>query len=92
MMTLAFFSTADPNLGTAYELLAITAAIIGGTALSGGRGTVIGAMLGSLVIAVISSGIVQFGVSANWSMLVTGAMIIAAVGLDSAVRRRQEQS
>jgi len=92
MMTLAFFSTADPNLGTAYELLAITAAIIGGTALSGGRGTVLGAMLGSLVIAVISSGIVQFGVSANWSMLVTGAMIIAAVGLDSAVRRRQEQS
>ena len=91
MMTLAFFSTADPNLGTAYELLAITAAIIGGTALSGGRGTVVGAMLGSLVIAVISSGIVQFGVSANWSMLVTGAMIIAAVGLDSAVRRRQEQ-
>ena len=90
MMTLAFFSTADPNLGTAYELLAITAAIIGGTALSGGRGTVVGAMLGSLVIAVISSGIVQFGVSANWSMLVTGALIIAAVGLDSAVRGRQQ--
>ena len=39
--------------------------------MSGGRGTVVGAMLGSLVIAVISSGIVQFGVSANWSMLVT---------------------
>ena len=92
MMTLAFFSTADPNLGTAYELLAITAAIIGGTALSGGRGTVVGAMLGSLVIAVISSGIVQFGVSANWSVLVTGVMIIAAVGLDAAVRRRQAQS
>jgi ribose transport system permease protein len=47
-------------------------------------------MLGSLVIAVISSGIVQFGVSANWSMLVTGALIIAAVGLDSAVRGRQQ--
>ncbi len=89
MMTLAFFSTADPNLGTGYELLAITAAIVGGTALSGGRGTVIGALLGSLVIAVISSGIVQFGITANWSVFVTGVMIIAAVSLDALVRRRQ---
>jgi ribose transport system permease protein len=89
MMTLAFFSTADPNLGTGYELLAITAAIVGGTALTGGRGTVIGALLGSLVIAVISSGIVQFGITANWSVFVTGVMIIAAVSLDALVRRRQ---
>jgi ribose transport system permease protein len=89
MLTLAFFGTADPNLGTGYELQAIAAAIIGGTALSGGRGTVIGALLGSLVIAVIASGVVQFGVSANYSIFVTGAMIVAAVAFDSIVRRRQ---
>lgn len=88
MLTLAFFSTADPNLGTGYELLAITAAIIGGTALTGGRGTVVGAALGALLIAVISSGIVQFGITANWSVFVTGVMIIAAVALDAAIRRR----
>lgn len=92
MLTLGFFSTADPNLGTGYELQAIAAAIIGGTGLSGGRGTVIGAMLGALVIAVISSGITQFGVSANYSVFVTGVVIIIAVGVDALVRRRQETS
>jgi ribose transport system permease protein len=89
MLTLAFFSTADPNLGTGYELQAIAAAIIGGTALSGGRGTVIGALLGAFVISVISSGITQFGVSANYSVFVTGFMILLAVGVDAVIRRRQ---
>ncbi len=89
MLTLAFFSTADPNLGTGFELLAITAAIVGGTALSGGPGTIVGATLGSLLIAVISSGIVQFGIPSNWSVFVTGVLIIAAVGLDAFIRRRQ---
>ncbi len=91
MLTLAFFSTADPNLGAGYELLAITAAIIGGTALTGGRGTVVGAALGALLIAVISSGIVQFGITANWSVFVTGVLIITAVALDAAIRRRRSR-
>lgn len=91
MLTLAFFSTADPSLGTGYELLAITAAIIGGTALTGGRGTVIGAALGALLIAVISSGIVQFGITANWSVFVTGVMIIIAVAFDAYIRRRNQR-
>jgi ribose transport system permease protein len=91
MLTLAFFSTADPNLGTGYELQAIAAAIIGGTALSGGRGTVIGAAVGSVVIAVIASGITRFGISANYSTFVTGAMILLAVGIDALIRRRQER-
>ncbi len=91
MLTLAFFSTADPNLGAGYELLAITAAIIGGTALTGGRGTVVGAALGALLIAVISSGIVQFGITANWSVFVTGVLIISAVALDAAIRRRRSR-
>jgi ribose transport system permease protein len=92
MLTLAFFSTADPNLGTGYELQAIAAAIIGGTALSGGRGTVIGAALGALVIAVISSGITRFGISANYSQFVTGLVIIIAVAVDAFVRRRQDKT
>ena len=91
MLTLAFFSTADPNLGSGYELQAIAAAIIGGTALAGGRGTVLGAMLGAFVIAVIGSGITRFGVSANYSVFVTGAMIILAVAVDAFVRHRQEK-
>jgi ribose transport system permease protein len=91
MLTLAFFSTADPNLGGGYELQAIAAAIIGGTALSGGRGTVLGAAIGSVVIAVIGSGITRFGISANYSTFVTGAMILLAVGVDALIRRRQER-
>ena len=89
MLTLAFFSTADPNLGSGYELQAIAAAIIGGTALSGGRGTVMGAAIGSVVIAVIGSGITRFGISANYSTFVTGAVILLAVGVDALIRRRQ---
>jgi ribose transport system permease protein len=89
MLTLAFFSTADPNLGAGYELQAIAAAIIGGTALSGGRGTILGAAIGSVVIAVIATGITRFGISANYSTFVTGAMILLAVGVDALIRRRQ---
>lgn len=89
MLTLGFFAGADPNLGQGYELLVIAAAIIGGTPLSGGAGTVLGALLGALMISVIRTGLVQFGVTANWSILVTGLVIIAAVALDALVRRRR---
>lgn len=91
VMTLGFFASADPNLGTGYELLAIAAAIIGGTALSGGRGSVIGAMLGAVLIALIGSAITQFGVRADYSIFVTGVLITAAVAVDSLVRRRQRR-
>ncbi len=87
MLTLAFFTSADPSLGRGYELLAIAAAIIGGTGLSGGSGTVPGALLGALTIGVIQSGLIQFGVEANWSIFATGALIIAAVWLDTTIRR-----
>lgn len=90
MLTLAFFGSADPNLGLGWEFLAIAAAIIGGTSLAGGTGSVFGAMLGALMISVITSGLVQFGVTANWSQFVTGAVLIAAVALDALIRRRRE--
>ena len=92
MLTLAFFQSADSSLGTGYELLVIASAIIGGTGLAGGSGTVVGALLGALMIAVISSGLIQFGVPANWSVFATGVVIIVAVGLDSLVRRRKERA
>jgi ribose transport system permease protein len=89
LLTLAYFGSADPNLGIGWEFLAIAAAVIGGTSLAGGSGTVLGAMLGALVLSVISSGTVQFGVSANWSQFVTGSVLIGAVALDALVRRRR---
>jgi ribose transport system permease protein len=92
LLTLAYFQSADPNLGAGYELLVIAAAVIGGTSLAGGSGTVLGAVLGALLISVISSGLIQFGVSANWSSFVTGAVIIGAVGLDALIRRRRRMT
>lgn len=89
VLTFAFFRSADSNLGTGYELLVIAAAIIGGTALSGGSGSVVGALIGALLISTIQSGLVQFGVNPNWSSFVTGAVIIAAVAFDSLVKRRR---
>lgn len=89
MLTLAFFQSADPSNGIGYELLVIAAAIIGGTSLAGGSGTVFGALLGAFVIATITSGLVQFGVTANWTSFVTGAVIIGAVALDALIRRRR---
>ncbi len=87
MLTLAFFAAPDPTLGAGIELPVIAAAIIGGTSLAGGAGTVLGALLGALAIQVINSGIVFFGVPSNWGSFVTGAVIILAVGTDTLLRR-----
>jgi ribose transport system permease protein len=88
-MTLAFFGAADPNLGIGYELQVIAAAIIGGTAVTGGSGSVVGAFMGALIISVIGAGLIQFGVSSEWSVFVTGVIIVGAVSLDALVRRRR---
>jgi len=88
-MTLAFFGAADPNLGIGYELQVIASAIIGGTAITGGSGSVVGAFMGALIISVIGAGLIQFGVSSEWSVFVTGVIIVGAVALDALVRRRR---
>lgn len=87
--TLAYIEAADPNTGQGYELSVIAAAIIGGTALSGGSGSVPGAMIGALIISTISTGLVQFGISADWGDFATGAVIVAAVALDTWLKRRR---
>lgn len=88
IMTLAFFRASNPNSGEGAELWAIASAIIGGTALSGGVGSVPGAILGALMIAVIRNGLIQRGYSGYHGMAVTGAIIILAVAIDSLVKRR----
>lgn len=85
---LAFLQSADPSTGPGYELWVIASVIIGGTALSGGRGSVPGAILGALIIYVIRNGLVLLGAPPNTDIAVTGAAIIVAVAIDSFVRRR----
>lgn len=89
VLALAYYQGADPTLGSGLELQVIAAAIIGGTAVSGGTGTVPGALIGALVIVVISSGLVYFSVAPSWAGVVTGATIVVAVSADGLVRRRR---
>lgn len=87
MLSLGYFGSSDPNLGVGYELLAIAAAIIGGTPLQGGKATIIGAALGSILLGVVASGMAYFNVPINWSDFATGLVILLAVALDSTLRR-----
>lgn len=71
-----------PTLGTGYEILAITAAIIGGAALTGGRGRMLGAILGALTITLIANAMNMAGVKSEWQQVVTGIILLLAVLLD----------
>jgi ribose transport system permease protein len=90
MLGLAFFGSGDPNIGSGFELLAIAAAVIGGTPLRGGSATVVGAMFGAILLSVVTSGLVYFNIPVNWSSFATGAVILVAVAVDSLLRRRRE--
>ncbi|RLA28517.1 MAG: ABC transporter permease [Gammaproteobacteria bacterium] len=78
----AYLGSADPNAGIGLELSAIAAAVIGGTSLMGGRGSIIGAFAGVLIISVLQNGLAQIGVSEPAKRLITGAVIIIAVLID----------
>ncbi len=89
MLGLAFFQSGDPNIGSGFELTAIAAAVIGGTPLRGGSATVVGAVLGAILLSAVNSGLAYFNVPVNWSQFATGAVILVAVALDSLVRGRR---
>jgi ribose transport system permease protein len=89
MLGLAFFISGDPNIGSGFELQAIAAAVIGGTPLRGGSATVVGAVLGAILLSAVNSGLAYFNVPVNWSNFATGAVILTAVALDSLIRGRR---
>ncbi|MCK5922546.1 MAG: ABC transporter permease, partial [Methylococcales bacterium] len=72
-------NSAQPALGLGYELEAIAAVVIGGTSLSGGRGTIMGTLIGALIMAVLTNGLRVLSVAQEWQTVVTGAIIILAV-------------
>jgi D-xylose transport system permease protein len=86
----ARLSSVDLTVGGGAVLLnAIAAAVIGGTSLFGGRGRVLSALLGALVIATIANGLSLIGSSAATQYIITGVILLAAVTLDTVLRRRQ---
>ena len=76
-------TSAGPTAGTTYELTAIAAVVIGGAALTGGRGNVRGTLLGAFVIGFLSDGLVIIGISSYWQTVFTGAVIVLAVLLNA---------
>lgn len=84
-------SASDPNAAIGIELSAIAACVIGGTSLSGGRGSVISSFIGVLIISVLQTGLAQLGVSDANKQVITGAVIVTAVLFD-ALRNRGRKS
>jgi ribose transport system permease protein len=92
ILFLGFRGAVDPSTGANLLLPVVAAAIIGGTPLSGGAGTVWGSLVGALIVGVIGVGIVFLGIDAVWSTLVTGLVIIFAIGVDQIVRVRKNRA
>jgi simple sugar transport system permease protein len=84
------FTGADALRGEQQEFRAIIAAVIGGTLLTGGYGSAIGAVLGALIFGMVQQGIVITGVDADWFQVFLGAMLVAAVLVNSFIRRAAE--
>ena len=84
----ARLNSAQPALGAGYELDAIAAAVIGGTSLSGGEGTILGTVIGAFLISTLTNGLRILSVPQEWQIVVTGCILILAVFLDI-LRRRQ---
>jgi erythritol transport system permease protein len=83
---------AHPATGTFFELNAIAAVVLGGTSLSGGRGSIGGTIIGAFVIGVLSDGLIGMGVSSFWQQVIKGAVIVFAVIIDQAQVRMQERA
>lgn len=83
----AQLGAAHPATGETFELNAIAAVVLGGTSLMGGRGTIVGTLIGAFVIGVLADGLVLLGVSEFWQMVIKGLVIVLAVILDQFQRR-----
>ena len=82
----------QPTAGQSYELDAIAAVVLGGTSLMGGRGRIMGTLVGALIIGVLSNGLVLLNVPFFYQLIVKGVVIVIAVGLDSLKRLGRESS
>ncbi|MCU1403557.1 MAG: Monosaccharide transporter rane protein family, partial [Microbacteriaceae bacterium] len=80
--------SAQPQLGAGYELQAIAAVIIGGTSLLGGRGSIMGTLIGALIMSVLINGLRIMSIQTEWQNVVVGAVILVAVFTDSLRQRR----
>ncbi len=80
-------ATGDPTSGTGFEFDVIVAVVLGGTAITGGTGTIVGSIIGVLIVGVLDNGLNLMGVSTFYQSIVEGAVLIFAVGVDEVFRR-----
>jgi fructose transport system permease protein len=87
MLSVARTGAGDPNAGQTENLDAITAVVLGGTSLFGGRGVILGSLVGALIVGVFRNGLTLMGVSSVYQILVTGILVILAVTTDQLSRK-----
>jgi fructose transport system permease protein len=88
LLSVARTGVGDPQAGQTDNLDSITAVVLGGTSLFGGRGTVLGTLIGALIVGVIRNGLQLIGVASIYQTLITGILVILAVTVDQISRRR----
>lgn len=89
VLVTARLDSAQPNAGISYELDAIAAVVIGGTSLSGGRGTIPGTVLGAMIIGVLNNGLILLNVSPFWQQVIKGLVILLAVIIDKSNQKNE---
>ncbi|MNZ94161.1 Ribose transport system permease protein RbsC [compost metagenome] len=89
IMMASRLNSAQPALGAGYELEAIAAVVIGGTSLSGGRGSILGTVIGALIMSVLTNGLRILSVPQEWQVVIVGVVVIGAVYADILRRRRK---
>ena len=87
LLSVARTGVGDPNAGQTENLDAITAVVLGGTSLFGGRGVILGSLVGAIVVGVLRNGLTLMGVSSVYQVLITGILVILAVTVDQLSRK-----
>lgn len=90
LLLVARTNVGDPNAGQTDNLDSITAVVLGGTSLFGGRGSVLGTLVGALIVGIFRNGLQLMGVASIYQVLITGILVILAVSVDQIARRRQK--
>ena len=87
LLSVARTGVGDPNAGQTENLDAITAVVLGGTSLFGGRGIILGSLLGAVIVGVFRNGLTMMGVASVYQVLITGVLVILAVATDQLSRK-----
>jgi fructose transport system permease protein len=87
LLSVARTGAGDPNAGQTENLDAITAVVLGGTSLFGGRGVILGTLVGAIIVGVLRNGLTLMGVQSVYQVLITGILVILAVAIDQLSRK-----